>query len=101
MSRKARRGPADRDRVRLIEQGANAKVVCTIYQRKPSGANGQQDNALSIPDNFREYPKYIAIKKDCQENENNIYIDRDAGFVNLISDNMGSPGPDVNMRTIQ
>jgi hypothetical protein len=60
--------------VRLIEQGANDKVIRTENHRKPSGAYGQPEDALFISDNFREYQKYVAIKKRRQVNQDNIHI---------------------------
>ena len=58
----------------LIEQGANDKVICTKYHHEPSGAYGQPGYATFISDHFFEHPKYIAIKKRCQENQDDIHI---------------------------
>jgi hypothetical protein len=63
-----------RDGIRPIEQRAHCKVVRNEYRREPNCADTQPGYILFIPDTLREHPKYVAIKKQRQEKQDNINI---------------------------
>jgi hypothetical protein len=88
------------DGIRLIEQRANNKVIPDKYRHEPNSADTQPGHILFIPDTLRKYPKYVAIEKYRQENQDNIYVGYNGRFSNPFSDNMGVPGPYVNVRAV-
>src|SRR5580700_3098761 len=88
-------------RIRLIEQRAHYKVVHNKYRREPNSADTQPGYIISVPDTLREHPKYVSIKKQRQEKQDNINIGYNGRFSNPVCHYMGAPGPYVNVPAIQ